>query len=145
MRVGWLAVGVWLVAGCDYISASEFDDRWDRDGDGWGADYDCNDDEARIYPGATDSRGDGCDADCGVAMDRDGDDWPDSADCNPNDATIHPCAADTEGDTIDADCDGADGPRVDGCPSADPSYPADQQLGWEAGCVTYPVSPVALE
>ncbi len=83
---------LWL-AGCTYISQSEFDELyWDADGDSWSFEEDCDDNNPNIYPGAPDMRGDGCDADCGAEPDFDQDDWPDDADCDPQDPDTYPCS-----------------------------------------------------
>jgi hypothetical protein len=100
------------------MSRERVDELYDQDGDGWGVDEDCNDENAAIHPFAADVRGDGCDADCGEEADADGDDWPDDADCAPQDPAIYPCATDTDGDGTDSDCDGEDGPRTLPCNSA---------------------------
>lgn len=109
----------------------------DNDGDGWpgAADSeciitDCDDNRPDIYPGGTETCGDGLDNDCdgkadaedvecGVpctGQDADGDGWrsagPDfctSPDCNDTDPTIHPGVAEIGAlcnDGIDNDCDG---------------------------------------
>lgn len=88
-----------LLPGCLFIDTDTYSELWDRDGDGWGLEEDCDDDNAAIHPYALDVRGDGCDADCSRAVgtaDADGDDWPDEVDCAPDDATTHPCAGSTE-------------------------------------------------
>ena len=105
---------------CGYMSRNQFDALFDADGDGWGVDEDCNDNNPDIHPFAPDVRGDGCDADCGTTIDSDGDDWPDAADCDPTDPTIYPCSPhEVEGDGIDHDCDGLDGVRTIPCNTAD--------------------------
>lgn len=108
-----------LVAGCAYLTRGDAESLFDADGDGWGADEDCNDANPEIHPFAPDVRGDGCDADCGTMTDSDGDDWPDGADCDPEDPMIYPCSPhEVEGDGIDSDCDGLDGVRTIPCNDA---------------------------
>lgn len=116
---GWL-IPLWLLSSaCFYATKGQYDDAWDRDGDGWSIDEDCAPDDAAIHPAALDLRGDGCDADCGTELDSDGDDWPDVSDCAPDDPTIYPCAEDVDGDAIDSDCDNRDGPRTTACPAGE--------------------------
>ena len=112
-RAGWLLL---MLTGCFYATRADFDEAWDRDGDGWPLGEDCAPFDANIYPGAPDSRGDGCDADCSTESDRDNDDWPDDSDCEPDDPNVFPCAEDVANDGVDSDCDGLDTPRVDVCP-----------------------------
>lgn len=116
----WITVLlVCSLAGCAYMSRDRFDELYDKDGDGWGVDEDCNDENASIHPFAPDVRGDQCDADCGRELDSDGDDWPDDADCNPDDPDIFPCNPDeADGDGVDSDCDGQDGVRELDCNDA---------------------------
>lgn len=122
----WLPL-LFVLGGCAYVTKAEFDEQWDKDGDGWPLGEDCIDSSepgsAAIFPYAPDVRGDGCDADCGKTSDRDGDDWPDDSDCNPDDAAIFPCSdAEVPGDSIDSDCDGNDSARIDSCPGWDPDF-----------------------
>ena len=145
MRASWTVLGLVGLLGCgNYITKDEFYDSWDPDGDGWGADVDCDNDDASIFPWAADMRGDGCDADCGTAVDSDGDDFPDGADCEPYDPGANPCAIDTAGDGFDADCDGQDIESNFSCPGYDPGFPADSQTALEATC-GFPAVPVATE
>lgn len=127
----WVAViALVFVAGCAYVTRGEYEDAWDKDGDGWPLDQDCNDADPAVHPYAADIRGDGCDADCGTERDKDGDDWPDDTDCAPGDASIHPCQNDDVGDGVDADCSGMDGPLPpeEACTTLeDPDDPSGQK------------------
>ena len=89
----------------------------DIDGDGYTAEQgDCNDIDADINPGATDSCGDGIDQDCNGSdltcpedIDNDGDGVTENqGDCNDTNSSIHPYAQEVCGDGIDQDCSGAD-------------------------------------
>lgn len=68
-----------------------------------------------IFPGATDSVGDGADQNCDGAdgVDADGDGHGDLAsggdDCDDGEPAINPIASDVVGDNIDQNCDGVDG------------------------------------
>ena len=111
------------MAGCAYVTKEEFEQYWDKDGDGWPLGEDCNDDNKDVHPYAADVRGDGCDSDCSTEKDDDNDDWPNSADCAPDDPTIYPCSdSEKDGDGIDSDCDGADSVRTVQCVLEDPDF-----------------------
>ncbi|HJN75430.1 MAG TPA: right-handed parallel beta-helix repeat-containing protein [Myxococcota bacterium] len=92
----------------------------DDDGDGYKpSDGDCDNDDASVYPGATDTWYDGVDSDCDGADDYDADgdgfrhesggDPPEETDCDDTDGTIYPNADEVLDDGIDQNCDGVDG------------------------------------
>jgi len=85
----------------------------DVDGDGYNASVDCDDENADIYPGATEIWYDGVDQDCdgGSDYDQDGDgeniDTTDAGtDCDDTDATINAAATEIWYDDVDQNCDG---------------------------------------
>lgn len=109
----------------------------DSDGDGFfgqagcGTAVDCNDNNALVRPGATETCNDGADNDCNgkadcadgsctgtaycpVCVDKDGDGFfavggcGTTADCNDYDNTVRPGASETLLDGIDQDCNGHD-------------------------------------
>ncbi len=92
----------------------------DADGDGWPVNngscaavdgqFDCDDTNPTIYPGAPASCGLGPAEDCAsqrqpCTMDADGDGWNAGPDCNDDDPTVHPWAVELC-DGKDNDCDG---------------------------------------
>jgi hypothetical protein len=84
----------------------------DADGDGVYAEQDCDDGNARRYPGATEVCGNGIDEDCdqedlACREDRDGDGVWTPEDCNDNNPNVSPNVADEFAcDGQDDDCDG---------------------------------------
>ncbi|MEO0606521.1 MAG: MopE-related protein, partial [Myxococcota bacterium] len=98
----------------------------DRDADGVAnplADcggLDCDDDDATVFPGATEIVYDGVDQDCDGASDFDADgdgidsDAFDGDDCDDTDATVFPGAEEVFYDGVDQDCDGASDFDADG-------------------------------
>lgn len=86
----------------------------DHDGDGYAAlpiGDDCDDMDARIYPGAPERCGDGaiqsCDSDHECREDRDGDHFSPPFDCEDSDPGINPWATEScDPEGIDEDCDG---------------------------------------
>ncbi len=79
----------------------------DLDNDGFTpAQGDCEDADARVYPGAQDLGGDGVDADCdGVdGDDNDGDRYPAGSDCDDTNPAINPGVVE-RCDGVDDDCD----------------------------------------
>ncbi len=100
---------------------------FDADSDGWGsADHDaevaaeglvdigdCDDTDAAVNPGATETWYDNIDSDCdgGNDNDADSDGWDSEdhggEDCDDGDATINPDGVDTWYDGVDTDCDRA--------------------------------------
>ena len=91
----------------------------DSDGDGYKpSDGDCDNSDADVHPGATDTWYDGVDSDCDGQddYDKDGDGYRDPSgagqDCDDDDPDINPGAEDSTEDGIDQDCDGKDGGTV---------------------------------
>jgi len=93
---------------------------FDRDGDGWVASEDCDDSDASVHPGATETWYDGVDQDCAGDDDDDADADGHAAeaqggdDCDDTDQTIYEGALETACDGIDQDCDGSDTDDADG-------------------------------
>ena len=83
---------------------------FDRDGWTWGM-GDCHDNDADVYPGATETWYDGVDGDCdgGSDYDQDGDTFTSDAyaglDCDDTDPDIYPGADEVCDDGVDNDCD----------------------------------------
>ena len=88
---------------------------------------DCDDSDAAVHPGASETWYDSIDGDCagGDDFDQDADGYQHGSyggdDCNDTDATVHPGATDTPYDGVDADCDGSSDFDADGAvyPGAD--------------------------
>jgi hypothetical protein len=110
---------------CDLVDNNgdgAIDEGFDTDADGfsWCSEPigDCDDTDATVYPGATETWYDGVDSDCSggsdydqdldgydAMVDQDGDGLVDGSDCDDLDNTIYPGATDTPDDGIDQDCD----------------------------------------
>lgn len=88
----------------------------DNDGDGVCLDFDCNDNNAAVYPGGpelcdgVDNNCDGAtDEGCEGCVDSDSDGYcRDTTDCDDENALINPSGDEICGDGVDQDCDGAD-------------------------------------
>jgi hypothetical protein len=89
------------------VAAAEDTDGDDADGDGWPEKLDCDDQNARVHPGAADRCGDAIDDDCdGVAKrsDCDGDGFTaEAGDCNDQSREVHPRAVE-RCDEVDNNC-----------------------------------------
>ena len=110
-------------AGGDEVCPTQCKDN-DQDGYGEGPECDgpdCNDFDPKVYPGATDTCGDGIDQDCDEVdakcpeecVDGDKDGFGVGAtcevkDCDDTDATMYPGAEEICGNGKDEDCDGQD-------------------------------------
>jgi len=86
----------------------------DRDGDGWVAGEDCDDEDASVNPGVMEIPNNGLDDDCdGLELevsvhpmpdDIDGDGWPAPEDCDDSNAGVNPSADEQCCDLVDNDC-----------------------------------------
>ena len=126
-----------LSGACTWVSAKDYSDAkalLDNDGDGLPAPADCDDNDPKVFPDATDAWYDGVDSNCAgdddYDADRDGfvaDEYEgmpttgvngsgalQSGDCDDEDPTINPNGVDTWYDGIDTDCAGDDDYDADG-------------------------------
>lgn len=104
-----------------YVATTLTADAFDSDGDGYSVDDgDCDDADAAVSPGATETWYDGVDSDCAGDDDADADaDGHPSADhggddCDDADAAAYPGATETWYDGVDQDCEGGDDDDADG-------------------------------
>ena len=114
---GRASAGTGAVAG---TTAGRGARKQDRDADGYDVAIDCNDFDAKIFPGAPDACCDRIDSDCdGIdgtppcnCFDLDGDGYSSDQmgpywDCNDRDPAVHPFAVEDCNDGRDNDCNGA--------------------------------------
>ena len=116
----------------------------DVDMDGVAFPEDCDDDDASIFPGATEAWYDGVDQDCAGASDYDADgDGADAADfggtdCDDTSAEVFPGASEILNDGIDQDCDGLEddfvGDAGETAPSSESSEPREDVEESSHGC-----------
>lgn len=107
-----------VCAGCVVDEAANADggsSAVDVDGDGYGADRDCDDSDPAIHPGAAEICGDGIDQNCSgrdgdcATQDDDLDGYTvEGGDCDDTDPNLNPNMPEVCGDGIDQDCSGAD-------------------------------------
>ncbi len=110
----------------------------DSDGDGYKVSQgDCNDNDASIYPGATEICGDAIDQDCNgedqlcpLDIDDDTDGYTENqGDCNDGEITINPGEPESCGDGIDNNCNGLVDEDPDVPPSIEISSSTDLDFG----------------
>ena len=126
------SMAVSIGTGCTWISVEDWNEKIltiDDDGDGYTADgggeeclIDCDDSNADINPGVSETWYDGVDSNCDGAddYDRDGDTYRHPAsgdeitDCDDNNADAHPNAEEIWYDGVDGDCNSSDDYDQDG-------------------------------
>jgi hypothetical protein len=127
------------VLACIWVDQTEYNDvrdgLLDGDADGFqNLDHggtDCDDADAAVYPGATETWYDGVDSDCegDDDYDRDGDGSSAQAyggdDCDDGDQAIGPQATETWYDGVDQDCDGGNDYDADGDGYTSADYEGD--------------------
>ncbi len=153
----WMWIGLIAVGGCggggedkQPTSAGDDDDDSpgliDADGDGVSSDSDCDDQDATVFPGASEVPYDGIDQDCAagdlVDVDADGFDAQQvgGADCDDGDGGVNPDASDSVGDGIDNNCD-----RIDGVDDDADGYASEYSGGDDCDDFDDEVSPGATE